>query len=132
MIGDFAFLGHLCKTDQSGQTEECEMVVKTKVKRPDPYLAQIISALENYDHMSPKANVQAYRQNSVSVRIRIIDPTFKGKSRAEREEKVWAILERLPKDVVAEISMLLLLTPEEAKNSYGSQEFDDPIPSPIK
>ena len=75
--------------------------------------------------------IEAYRQNSVSVRIRIIDADFKGKGRAQREEEVWAALEQLPEDVAAEISLLLLLTPEEAKSSFASFEFDAPIPSKL-
>lgn len=63
------------------------------------------------------------------MRIRIIDPAFAGLSRAEREEEVWAALDNLPDDAIAEISLLLLLTPDEAKKSFASYEFDHPIPS---
>jgi hypothetical protein len=107
------------------------MAIKLRAKRPDPYLKQIIKALEPYDQAHPKAAIEAYRQNSVSIRIRIIDSDFKGKSWSQREEDVWAALEELPEDVFAEISLLLLLTPEEAKKSFASMEFDDPIPSEL-
>ena len=89
---------------------------------------QIVKALRPYEQAHPKAVIETYRQNSVSVRVRILDSTFQGKSRAQREEEVWAALEQLPADVAAEISLLLLLTPEEAKSSFASLEFDDPIP----
>src|SRR5260370_5160846 len=103
------------------------MVIKLRTKHPDSYLKQIIKALGQYDAAHPKAVIEAYRQNSVSVRLRIIDSDFKGKSRAQREEDVWAALEKLPEDVAAEISLLLLLTPEDAKSSFASFEFDDPV-----
>ncbi|HEX5270261.1 MAG TPA: hypothetical protein VFW33_07240 [Gemmataceae bacterium] len=107
------------------------MTVKLRVRRPDPILRQIIDALREYDKAHPKAEIEAYRQNSVSVRIRILSSEFAGKSRAEREAGVWPVLNNLPEDTLAEISLLLLLTPDEAKNSFASLEFDDPIPSKL-
>ena len=107
------------------------MSIKLRVKRPDPVLRQIRDALEKYDDAHPQAEIEAYRQNSVSVRIRILNPEFAGKSRAQREEEVWAVLNELPEEAVAEISLLLLLTPEEAARSFANSEFDDPIPSKL-
>jgi stress-induced morphogen len=107
------------------------MTIKLRVKRPDQVLRQIRDALEKYDHAHPDAEIEAYRQNSVSVRIRILNPEFAGKSRAQREEEVWAVLNELPEEAVAEISLLLLLTPEEAARSFANSEFDDPIPSKL-
>jgi hypothetical protein len=98
------------------------MAIKLRTKRPDPYLRQIIKALEPYDRAHPKALIEAYRHDSVSVRIRIIDADFKGKSWAQREEEVWPAFEQLPEDVVQEISLLLLFTPrrrEEIVRKYG-------------
>jgi hypothetical protein len=105
------------------------MVVKLRTKRPDPILRQIVEALKEYDKAHPAAQIETYRQNAVSVRIRVIDPDFAGLGRAEREEELWTLFNRLPEDVVAEISLLLLLTPEEAKSSFANMEFDNPIPS---
>ncbi len=105
------------------------MAIKIRDKRPDPILRKIVAVLEEYEKSHAQAEIEAYRQNSVSVRIRIVNPAFAGKSRTEREEEVWAILNRLPDDALAEISLLLLLTPAEKKNSLTSTEFDDPIPS---
>jgi hypothetical protein len=105
------------------------MTIKLRVKRPDPALRRIVNALREYDDAHPQAEIEAYRQNSVSVRIRILNPEFAGRSRAQREEEVWAVLNKLPEETLAEISLLLLLTPDEAKNSFASSDFDDPIPS---
>jgi hypothetical protein len=107
------------------------MAVKLRTKRPDPVLRQIIEVLKEYDARHPRAEVEAYRHNSVSVRIRVIDPDFRGKSRAEREDELWAALEHLPEEVVAEISLLLLLAPEEVKRSFANFEFDNPVPSQL-
>lgn len=105
------------------------MTIKQRNKRRDPILRQIVNALAEYDRNHPQAEIEAYRQNSVSVRVRILNPEFAGWSRSQREEDVWAILNDLPEETLAEISLLLLLTPEEAKNSLASLEFDDPTPS---
>jgi len=105
------------------------MSVKLRVKRPDPVLRQIASALNDYQAKHPLAEIEAYRQNSVSVRIRIINPEFRDKSRGDREDTVWAHLNALPEEVASEISLLLLLTEEEARRSLANADFDDPIPS---
>lgn len=105
------------------------MGIKLRTRRPDQPLKAIIEALKKYDAVHPHAQIEVYRQNSVSVRIRVIDPDFHGKSRAQREDELWGTLQELPEEITAEISMLLLLTPAEAKKSFASLEFDHPVPS---
>jgi len=107
------------------------MAVKLRVKRPDPILREVVNALDDYAKRHASAEIEAYRQNSVSVRVRILNPAFAGLSRADREEEVWSVLDKLPAEAVSEISLLLLLTPDEARSSFASIEFDDPIPSKI-
>jgi stress-induced morphogen len=107
------------------------MVVKLGTERPDEVLQRIAQALQGYDAAHPRAKIDVYRQNSVSVRIRIIASDFKGKSRAEREDDLWRLLDQLTEELIAEISLLLMLTPEEAKTSFANQEFENPIPSKL-
>jgi hypothetical protein len=101
------------------------------INQPDPVLEQVNAALGRYRSAHPQAHIETYRHNDVSVRVRLIDPTFAGLDRYRREDDVWAELDQLPEEVVAEISLLLLLTPTEAKTSLASEEFDHPIPSRI-
>jgi hypothetical protein len=75
--------------------------------------------------------IEGRRQNSVSIRLRIIDPDFQGMDRIEREPEMWRLLRKLPEEVFVNITMLLLLTPEEAEHSLSSQVFDHPIPSRV-
>jgi hypothetical protein len=105
------------------------MSIKIREEGPDRVVSDIFAALQRYDAMHREADIEIYRQNPVSVRIRILNPEFAGKSRAQREEEVWRELEQLPEETAADISLLLLLTPAEAKNSFASFEFDDPVPS---
>src|SRR5437899_594362 len=51
--------------------------------KSDDTLDAIMAALATYEAQHPRAKIEGYRQNSVSIRIRIIDPDFAGIGRAE-------------------------------------------------
>jgi stress-induced morphogen len=105
------------------------MVVRRK--RTDAQVEQIRDALErHYCPEHPRAKVDVYRYNSASIRVRIIDPDFAGKSLTARDTRLWEILEEaLPEETLSEINLLLLLTPAEAQKSLMNQEFEDPTPT---
>jgi stress-induced morphogen len=107
------------------------MSIKYRTKKPDAALKRIGEAFRPYIEAHAEAAIELYRQNNVSVRVRIVDPDFAGKGRAERAQQVWPLLDKLPDDVVADVSMLVLLTPEETKESLANFEFDHPTPSRI-
>jgi stress-induced morphogen len=99
-------------------------------RRPDESVQRILKTLiDQYGSQHPYAEVEAYRTNSASIRIRITDRDFHGQNRVEREETVWPIIETLPEDDREHILVLLLITPEEKKTSLMSLEFDNPTPS---
>jgi stress-induced morphogen len=102
-----------------------------KAIQPDRFAALIKRVLtEQCGSKHPKAKIDVYRYNPASVRVRIIDPDFKGKDFVERDEEIWDILEsELPEDVRADISVLLLITPQERKKSMMNIEFENPSPS---
>lgn len=104
------------------------MAVNVRTQRPDARLKRIVRALEEYAQAHPDAEIDVYRYDDVSVRVRIIDPAFKGVSRARREDDLWRILDKVPEESVADINVLLLLTPDETKTSIGSLDFDNPLP----
>jgi hypothetical protein len=97
--------------------------------KPDTQVQQVLDILTAYERAHPQAQIEGRRHNPVSIRLRIIDPDFEGMDRLEREPSIWKLLHRLPEEVLVNITMLLLLTPEEADTSLASQEFDHPIPS---
>ncbi|HEX4132539.1 MAG TPA: hypothetical protein VHZ24_21080 [Pirellulales bacterium] len=68
----------------------------------------------------------AYQYNSVSIRARVIDETFAGKSMDERDAMVKPLL---PDDVDDNMTVLLLLSPDEIAESLMNQEFESPRPS---
>jgi hypothetical protein len=97
----------------------------------DEIIERIIEALQAYEVDHPGAQIDIYRQNPVSIRVRIIAPTFVGESKVERSRRVWRYLNSLPDDVQSDLSTLILLTPEETTMSFANLEFDDPIPSSL-
>jgi stress-induced morphogen len=99
--------------------------------KSDKTINAIKAVLEKYQRDHADAQISLYRQNSVSVRIRIIDPSFDSKNKLERNQLVWNYLGELSDDVQSDISMLLLLTPNETKRSFANFEFEDPIPSKL-
>jgi len=96
-------------------------------KRIDDATRQIADLLaDRYASDHPRADVDVYRYNPVSIRIRIIDPDFDGKSIPQRERAVWKHLRTLPEDVRADISVCLLITPAEQASSPMNLEFEKP------
>jgi stress-induced morphogen len=89
----------------------------------------IKSELERYQADHPHSKIDLYRQNPVSVRVRVVDPEFEGRSKVERSDMVWKYLENLTDDCQSDISMLVLLAPDEMEKSFSNLEFEDPIPS---
>ncbi|HUY88822.1 MAG TPA: hypothetical protein VMV10_08820 [Pirellulales bacterium] len=104
-------------------------MVTQRENRTDPIVGQIARRLADYEHEHPPAKAEIYRQNPVSIRIRVIDPRFAGVDRIDREEDIWRHLEALPEEVLADITMLLVLTPAEAEKSFANYEFEHPLPS---
>ena len=83
--------------------------------------------------------VDAYRFNSASIRIRIIDPRFDGLRLEARHALVDPILERLPESTQGDILTLLIFTPAELLQSPRSfrgwsqnYEFEEPSESLLR
>jgi hypothetical protein len=78
-------------------------------------------------------DTDAYRYNSASIRVRVIDPRFKGKATEERDAMVEPLLEGLPEQIQADIMNLLTLSPIQptisSRKSLANEEFEDPSPS---
>jgi hypothetical protein len=76
---------------------------------------------------------EAYRFNSASIRVRVIDPRFEGKTVAEREDMVLPLIQRLPKKTQEDILLLLTIAPSELKGKNRhllvNLEFEQPLPS---
>ena len=80
--------------------------------------------------------VDAYRYNSASIRVRVVDPRFVGLSPADRDAMVEPSLEQLPEHTQADIISLYTFAPSELQRNsktfrefLKNTEFDDPSPS---
>jgi hypothetical protein len=97
----------------------------------DAIIENIIDSLRAYEADHPNAQIDLYRQNKVSVRVRIIDPDLASQDRIERHKYVWRYLDSLDDESVSDITTLILLTPDETERSFANFEFEDPVPSGI-
>lgn len=95
----------------------------------DPETINISKALRGYAEQHRRAEIELYRQNPVSIRVRVVDPDFKEMTRRERSRAVWEYLHKLPEDTQANISVVITITEEEKPGSLVNLEFDNPIPS---
>lgn len=80
--------------------------------------------------------VDAYRYNSASIRVRVVDSRFDGLSPEKRDEMVEPYLAKLPERIQADITTLFTFAPSElqqAPNTFReylmNAEFDNPSPS---
>jgi len=78
----------------------------------------------------------AYRYNSASIRVRVIDLRFEGMKREQRDAMVEAELDKLPVETQRDIVTLfafapseLAQTPKTFREFMQNTEFDDPSPT---
>lgn len=79
-------------------------------------------------------SADAYRYNSASIRVRVVDPRFEGKSIEERDAMVELLLEQLPEATQADIMNLATFAPSETTGPHQSLwniEFEEPSPSEL-
>lgn len=82
------------------------------------------------------ATVDAYRYNSASIRVRVIDARFEGLPPEQRDALVEPILQQLPERTQVDIITLLTFSPSELRHGQKparcllmNLEFEDPSPS---
>lgn len=98
----------------------------------DSQLQAVLGALLVYQAAHPVAQIAVRRRHGVFIAIRIIDPDFYGTFWADREDEIWPLLQQLPNEIFANISILLLLTPDEVATSGANLEFEKPTPWPLE
>jgi len=76
-------------------------------------------------------SAEAYRYNSVSIRVRLIHDDFRDTTRSAREDRVLPVIHTLPDETQEDITILLLLAPNELDRSPMNIEFEHPVPSRI-
>jgi stress-induced morphogen len=88
--------------------------------------------LKHFPDHPPEFPPAAYRYNRASIRIRVVSPRFTEMDLVQRDEMVYPILKKnLPEETWQDISVILLLSPEEIETSPGNLEFEHPTPSRV-
>ena len=92
--------------------------------------------IENLLREAGFEQVDAYRYNSASIRVRVIDRRFEGLSVEKRDSMIEPYLEQLPERTQADIMSLFTFAPTDLKPKTDSfrtfvmnSEFEDPSPS---
>ena len=107
------------------------MSIATLPSNTDPAVTRVAGALADYQKEHPQASIDIRRSSSASIHVRVVDPAFAGQDRVSREDRVWPLLERLPDDVFTQITVLLLLTPDDCGKSHANLVyFGRPDPAP--
>ena len=102
------------------------MIAKNPTRNGDRVVNKIRQAFADYQVNHRRAVVEVKRQGRATIRVRVVDPDFRGLDKVERWKMVWPVIEPLPSRVRDDIYILLLLTPAEKRTSFLSKEFDDP------
>jgi hypothetical protein len=111
---------------QSGRTPSGRRGVSIRGKR-DANVDEIAGVLDGLVKDYPEAEVTVRRTNPGSIRVRVIDPSFRRMSETRRDGRVWKYLKQLPPDVLGFVSMVLPFTPEEAQTSLLNHDFEHPV-----
>ena len=92
--------------------------------------------VEDKLHEAGLERVDAYRYNSASLRVRVIDKRFESTPRDERDSIVEPFIDKLPSSTQADIVTLVLLAPSELEQPSETfreymlnTEFENPSPS---
>ncbi len=96
---------------------------------PDADIVAVLRVLEEYPLGHPLAEVGVFCRRQDAMSVRIIDPSLHGMSWKQREERIWSLLEETPDDITERISVLLLMTPEEAAAHFMTAGFDADNPN---
>ena len=76
------------------------------------------------------AQIDLYRQNKVSVRVRIIDPDFASQDRIERHKYVWKYLDSLDDESLSDITVAD--SPDTRRNREVFRQFRVRGPCPVE
>jgi hypothetical protein len=94
------------------------------LQQPDNEVDSVAKVLGEFEQTHSAAKSYVYRYNPGSIRVKIVDSVFHGRSKGERHDYALRFLNRLPDDVMSQVSVLLCLAPGES--SMMDLEFDSP------
>jgi ribosome maturation factor RimP len=100
-------------------------------KKKDQATKRVQALAEGWlkNHGFERARVEVYRRMpGRSIRVRVVDRQFSGKLLEDRARMTEGFLVGLPEEIDQEITLVLLLSPDELKKNLMNVEFDHPSP----
>ena len=94
--------------------------------RRDRVLEGVRDALSQFKLAHPKAKIDCYRQSKSNIRLRVIDESYAGQLIKSRHQSLWKVLENLSLEDRNQVTLMVLLTPEETADSIVNYEFENP------
>jgi hypothetical protein len=80
-------------------------------------------------HGFGRAKVDVYRRMpGRSIRVRVVDPQFSGKLLEDRDRMTQGLLDDVPEEIDREITLVMVLGPDELKENLMNAEFENPTP----
>ena len=105
-----------------------ELMVGRRTTKETRMVEQVMNG--HFPNHPPQFPPCAYRYNSASIRLRIVDRSFRRTPWFDRLDLVQRVLKSLPEKTQQDIIFVVLLTPEEIERSPANYEFEHPSPQP--
>jgi hypothetical protein len=110
----------------------CEMPRHSQNGSGGPEVQAVLDHLHrNWKKLHPKAKIDAYRIYPFVIRVRIIDPDFRGIDWVDRHHMVWKVFEGPADEIASQVLTLVLVTPGERRRDPNNLEFENPIVYPL-
>jgi len=93
---------------------------------------RMIEALlkEHFLHFPPDYPPKAYRADSTTIHVRIVDSSFQHVAWVDRYDAVLPVIRLLPVKTQRDILLLVLFAPDEVQGSGLNYEFEHPSSQP--
>lgn len=104
------------------------MSVQVVRGKKDKGVRAFAATLGEYARRHPDARIELYRHSIGLIRVRVVDPAFKGLRWGDRDQEIWPLMEQMPLDTLNELDHLVLVTPDEIGTWPVSVAFDNPEP----